>query len=296
MSIKSLFLPKLNQPTDREILAPEPEGHSIPKIIHQTFYDRKLPPELQSSVAALRALNPGWEYRFYDDNDIAVFIQGNYPPEVWRYFERIDKRYGAARADLFRYLLMYKVGGVYLDIKSAAVQPLDSGLRVDDKFLLSKWVTADGAFAWGNHEELRHIAGGEYQQWYIACASGHPFLKAVVESVLSNIDAYDPVLHGVGKYGVLRVTGPVAYTLAIERIRSSAVFRIADSERELGLNYNVFSGQSHQTTFKSHYSLQSAPLVRQGMLKRQMTRIYTLMQRAYHLTKRLKPVRDRNSR
>lgn len=282
----NFLFPKLNRVSRRERIETAREGQVIPRIIHQTFYERILPAELQLSVQTLRSVNPGWEYRFYDDDDIAAFIQGSYPPAVWNYFERIDKRYGAARADLFRYLLMYKVGGVYLDIKSAAMRPLDEGLRADDTLLLSKWQLADGQFAWGHHEELRDIAGGEYQQWFIACAPGHPCLKAVIEGVLANIDAYDPVLHGVGKYGVLRVTGPIAYTLAIERVKQRVSYRLVDSNVDLGLQYNVFSGQSHQGTFKSHYSLQSAPLVRQGLAKRAMTRLYALMQRSYRLVKR----------
>lgn len=286
MSLLALIFPRLNQAPRRQLIDAFVESDTIPRIIHQTFYERRLPEALQLSVDKLRALNPGWEYRFYDDDDIKNFIQSNYPPLVWTYFERIDRRYGAARADMFRYLLLYKIGGVYLDIKSAAVRPLDQGLHAGDRYLLSQWNLKDGEFAWGNHDELRHVAGGEYQQWYIACAPGHPYLKAVIESVLSNLDAYDPVLHGVGKYGVLRVTGPVAYTLAIERVKNTTLHRMADSKLELGLEYNVFAGQSHQTTFKSHYSLQSAPLVHQGAAKRQMTHLFTLLQRVYHLFKR----------
>jgi mannosyltransferase OCH1-like enzyme len=282
MSLKALLIPTMNLPTARQLVPAMPAGDAVPRIIHQTFYERTLPPQLQANVDSLRALNPDWEYRFYDDADIAAFIRENYPAAVWESFERIDPRYGAARADLFRYLLLYKVGGVYLDIKSAATRPLDTVIRPDDRFLLSKWNREHEEYAvWGKHYEIRHLPGGEYQQWHIVCAPGHPFLKAVIETVLSNIDLYDPYLHETGKHGVLRLTGPVPYTLAIHRIAAQHPYREADSRDELGFVYNVYQNQSHQNVFKSHYSQQTAPIVRQGFRKRQLSRLYKLAQQLH---------------
>lgn len=279
MSLKALLIPVLNQAPKRALLADVPAGAAVPKIIHQTFYERTLPPQLQANVDHLRAANPGWEYRFYDDADVAAFIQANYPPLVWQYFQRIDARYGAARADLFRYLLLYKVGGVYLDIKSTATRPLDSVIRADDRFLLSQWLhRSEEQQAWGGHDEIHGLPGGEYQQWHIVCAPGHPFLKAVIETVLSNMDLYDPHLHETGKRGVLRVTGPIPYTLAIHRIQAAHPHRVVDSLDDLGFEYNLYPNQSHQTAFKSHYSLQTAPLVKMGFRKRQLSHLYGLAQ------------------
>lgn len=281
MSIKTLLFPPLNRLPQRSLLTPLEAGTSIPKIIHQTFYERNLSAPLQANVDRLRALNPGWEYRFYDDNDIATFIKGNYPSWVWDYFERIDARYGAARADFFRYLLMYKVGGMYLDIKSTATLPLDSVLKADDRFILSQWYLPNGEFehSEGFIYDLRHIPGGEFQQWHILCAPGHPFMKAVLEAVMANIDAYDPYLHQTGKRGVLRVTGPIAYTLAIRRIMSDHPHRNLDGRNEIGLEYNVYgTNMQHVTVFKGHYSTQTASIVRLGPIKRLISRVYGLAQ------------------
>ena len=48
------------------------------------------------------------------------YIRREYGESILSCYLRIDPVYGAARADLFRYLLLYRTGGVYLDIKSAA--------------------------------------------------------------------------------------------------------------------------------------------------------------------------------
>jgi hypothetical protein len=189
---------------------------------------------------------------------------------------------------LFRYLLLYKVGGVYLDIKSSAKFPLDSVLRPDDRFILSKWHNADGEFEqWGTVFDLRDLLGGEYQQWHVISAPGHPYLKAVLEQVLSNIDTYDPHLHETGKSGTLRITGPVPYTLAIERIRNQHPHRLVDARNVLGLVYNIIDGsQGHVEVFKGHYSLQTASIIRLGQIKRRMSHVYKLIQMSYDLVLR----------
>ena len=280
MSIKTLLFPPLNRLPQRSRLETFEAGTAIPHIIHQTFYERNLSAPLQANVDALRNMNPGWEYRFYDDSDIATFIKGNYPAWVWGYFERIDPRYGAARADFFRYLLMYKVGGVYLDIKSTIRRPLDTVLLSSDRFILSKWHLQNGEYEHkGLVYDLRHIEGGEYQQWHIICAPGHPFLKAVLEAVLSNMDTYDPHLHQTGKRGVLRVTGPIAYTMAIQRIIRDHPHRELDGRKMLGLDYNVYGENlEHVPLFKGHYSFQTASIIRLDTYRRLKSRLYGFAQ------------------
>lgn len=287
MSLKAVLAPPLNRPVQKHFFPTAPEGTGVPRIIHQTFYTSDLPADLRKNVDHLKALNPGWEYRFYDDAAIVDFILKNYPPVVLQYFERIDPRYGAARADLFRYLLMYKVGGVYLDIKSTATRPLDEVLLPEDRFLLSEWNNESAGFdAWGKHYELNDFGGREFQQWYIACASGHPFLRAVIDNVLHNIDTYIPGLHGTGKPGVLRVTGPIAYSLAIHRIRSAHPHRLVNSQKDLGLQYSVMKVDSHKTQFKSHYSLQTHSVIKLGFRKSKVTHLYRIAQAAHDFIQR----------
>lgn len=288
MSIKSLLIPKLNLPPKRTQLPEFPQGTSIPRIIHQigmrpAFENGKIPPLFEKNIEKLKALNPDWEFRLYCDDDIEAFIKENYPPLVWKYYESIDTRYGAARADLFRYLLLYKVGGVYVDIKSGINVPLNESLRPDDQFILSKWHSEDEEFEhWGLVFDLRDLLGGEYQQWHVMSAPGHPYLKAVLEQVLSNIDTYLPSIHETGKRGTLRITGPVPYTLAIERIRDKHPHRVVNGRKAFGLEYNIIDGdQGHVKIFKDHYSLQTASIIQLTPHRRYVSYFYSLVQLAY---------------
>jgi hypothetical protein len=234
-------------------------GVSIPRVLHQTFPSRILPPAFEDNARRLRELHPNWEYRFYDDADITGYIRTFYGEEIFAYFSRIDPRYGAARADLFRYLLMYREGGVYLDIKSAARGSLDGVLRSDDQYVLSYWRGLQFS-GWGDYSELREYGGREFQQWHIIAAPGHPYLKSVLETVLLNIDSYNPLTWGVGRKGVMRVTGPVAYTRAIGLLRSKYPHRLVDGQDELLLEYTALPDVDHRSEFKVHYTNLQEPV------------------------------------
>lgn len=238
---------------------------NIPRFIYQTVRNKnKIHPVLKENIKRLRMLNPRWQHRLYDDADIRRFISQHFGAETLRYFKRINPIYGPAKADFFRYLLMYKVGGVYLDVKSGLSRPLDESIT-GDEYLLSHWNNKLGQRyqGFGLHAGLG--PNGELQQWHIVAPPGHPYLKAVIAGVMRNIDEYDPLMHGPGKLGVLRVTGPIAYTNAIDPIRQDHPHKMVDIE-QLGFIYSVTGGSahelSHELLFPNHYRGSQEPIVR----------------------------------
>lgn len=275
------FLPKLNQPPVTSVLPTFTQGQAIPQIIHQTYFSHTVPAEIQANIATLKALNPLWDYRFYTDSDIVEFIQNNYDAQVLDYYNRINPAYGAAKADLFRYLVVYKCGGAYLDIKSSTAIALDDVLTAQDRYILSYWQNKPGqAFeGFGMHPEL-DVATGEFQQWHVIAAPGHPFLKAVIETVFSNIDRYLPSLHGVGQHGVVRVTGPVTYTLSILPLLPLHPHRIVSSEADLGLQYSIYNKFSHMHISKAtHYTVLKEPIVFLSAIRSKMSALVAQLQK-----------------
>lgn len=240
-----------------------PLGVGIPKIIHQTFASRDLPEVLAANVRAIQEMNPTWKHVLYDDADVEHFIRENYGEQMLACYARIDRRYGAARADLFRYLLLYRVGGVYLDIKSTTIRPLDETLRPDDSYILSHWANRVGEVQenWGMHGELMVTGRGEYQQWHVICAPGHPYLKAVIENVLRNIDRYSPWRYGIGRPAALRVSGPVVYTKTIHPIRHLHPHRLVDNAGHIGLEYSILPQNEHSNLFPIHYADVFQPMI-----------------------------------
>lgn len=241
-------------------------GREIPRIIHQCYFQgwEALLPEVRTEIEKMKARNPNWDYRFYDAAAAEAFILQTYGADMLRLYLTIDAEYYAARADLFRYLLCYHTGGVYLDCKSTALLPLDEVLRPDDVFLLAQWPERrDSYMKKGNLAELSHIFGGDFLQWFIVSAPGHPFLRVVLERVIRGVERYKVFQNGVGRVAVFRLTGPIVYTLAIHPIRTLHPYRYVKSDLDLHFVYSIFNDyKHHRSVFGTHYSLLVRPLIR----------------------------------
>jgi mannosyltransferase OCH1-like enzyme len=87
----------------------------VPLNIFQTWHTKNLPPLMENAVNMIKELNPRFNYELFDDNDCREFIKNNFSVEVLEAFDTLVP--GAYKADLWRYCILYKKGGIYLDIK-----------------------------------------------------------------------------------------------------------------------------------------------------------------------------------
>lgn len=87
----------------------------IPLNIYQTWHTKTLPPLMQKTVNNIKKNNPIFNYELFDDNDCRNFILNNFNKEILNAFDNLIP--GAYKADLWRYCVLYKKGGIYLDIK-----------------------------------------------------------------------------------------------------------------------------------------------------------------------------------
>lgn len=241
-------------------------GSTYPKKVYQTYHSKELPVELRAAHNKLKKMNPDWEFILFDDDDIEHYIAENFPL-LLKFYKSIRFEYGAARADFFRYLLMYKEGGVYLDIKSTFTKPINELLSNKSGIILSHWdneVRGEKHFRLGVHPELSNKRG-EYIQCVIITPPGHPYLRAVIENLICQIEHYDKKIHGVGCFGVLRVTGPIMFTNAISMVKDNRKDTICDLFKE-GFIYNVLEHKSHHILFKKHYSELTLPIISEDTL------------------------------
>ncbi|MBU1371861.1 MAG: glycosyl transferase [Bacteroidetes bacterium] len=182
---------------------------AIPKVIYQTFKSKELPLITKWHIKKFLKNNPEYIYEFYDDLRIEEFFESNYDSEWLKAYQKLN--IGAAKADFFRYAILYKKGGVYLDIDSGIKGKLSAFIKPDDKAIISM-----------------ERNDGVYIQWALIFEAGHPFLKETLELVKSNIDQnlYPHDVHGM--------TGPTAYTKAI----NNCLGKTKDvSYRILGIDY-----------------------------------------------------------
>ncbi|MDI7274126.1 glycosyltransferase family 32 protein, partial [Cronobacter dublinensis] len=155
----------------------------VPRVIHQVYTAgwQRLPEEIRALIAGLQKMNPDYEYRFYDEPAIIAWIERHFGRDMLELYQRINPEYGAARADLFRYLVIYQEGGVYLDVKSFCSRPLDDVIPPDCELMLCHWDNGPGGqdHKKGLHKELAALPHGEFQQWNVIAAPRSPWLRAV---------------------------------------------------------------------------------------------------------------------
>lgn len=87
----------------------------IPLHVYQTWYTKDLPPKMKEYNDLLKEQNQEFTFHLYDDKECSEFIKKNFSKNVYDTFEKLIP--GAFKADLWRYCILYKYGGIYLDIK-----------------------------------------------------------------------------------------------------------------------------------------------------------------------------------
>jgi len=162
----------------------------IPKIIHQTFKSKKLPWLTKWYINRQIKNNPNYSYEFYDDARILEFLNINYDGETVDAYQKLN--IGAAKADFFRYAVLYKKGGIYVDIDSRIIGCLDNLIHEDDEAIIA------------NEKNP-----GLYVQWALVYAPNHPFLARALQYVIKNIkeNKFPNDVH--------QMTGPTVYSKAI---------------------------------------------------------------------------------
>lgn len=231
----------------------------IPKVIHQIHTKGYTGLNAQDikAIEILKKNNKNWDYKFYDKKNMIDFIMKNYEKRYLNAFLKINDRYGAAQADYFRYLLMNKVGGAYFDVKSYTSIALDDLIRDDDELLVFEWQGSEHYNDFGRHPEIER--GYEYQQWNIISSPNNKYMRNVVEQVTQNIENYNFQDFGVGWKGVLKTTGPIAYTNSISRIDDGKQIRKLGSSSVNGLIFRDLNTIHNGN--KDHYKNIFFPIV-----------------------------------
>ena len=161
-------------------------SHSvIPLNIYQTWSTLDLPPNMKENVETLKMQNPEFRHYLYDDAMCRDFIKDNFNEDVLYSFDKLKP--GAYKADLWRYCILYKKGGIYLDIKYKCL----------------------------SHFKLIELTNKEYcvrDRWYkgnvgiynalLCFKKNNDLLHKCIQSIVHNVK------HNVYGYSELYVTGP----------------------------------------------------------------------------------------
>ncbi len=154
----------------------------IPKIIHQIWLGGPVPEKYTNYRQSWIDHHPDWEYRLWTDADVESFQLQNK--------ELFDKarNYGE-KADIFRYEILHRYGGLYVDIDFECLKPFDALHHFYD-------------FYAGFEQEGRHM---ELCNAIIGTSPGNAIIKLCNKSLKEEGD-YNDVL------STIKRTGPYYFT------------------------------------------------------------------------------------
>ena len=89
----------------------------IPKVVYYTHENIETVKKFERQIQYSKSKNKKYKFIFFDDNDTKKFIKKEFP-EFYNFYKRINEGYGASKADIFRVLILYKYGGIYIDCKT----------------------------------------------------------------------------------------------------------------------------------------------------------------------------------
>lgn len=250
-----------------DLLVRIPMGDAIPKDIYQIFIGADIyhtSSRLVENIEFIKQTNAEYTHRLFDDRMIREFILEHYGVGIWRYYAMISPSYRAARADFFRYLLIYRLGGVYMDIKASFYSPLRDNLLATDKYILYHWDNdpEHGRYPWvGHFADLPRdkFPYGEFPQGFIISVAGHPFLRATILQTMKLLDAYTPFRNPTGLKGVLQTTGPIMYSKVIGEMLESiepSLYRHIRCAEDIGLRVSIFDNESrvaHRKVYSTYH-------------------------------------------
>ena len=154
---------------------------SVPKIIHQLWIGEK--PIPINALNSVKNMNPDYEYMFWCEDKLKeLSIPKKYSQKI-RLMEELN-----GKADMYRWIILKKYGGVFVDADMVSIQPIDD-------FLLN-----ESFFCWENEMARpnlcatsimgltpNHIICEQAIDWIINNRITSPAWKSVGPLLLSNI-------------------------------------------------------------------------------------------------------------
>ena len=144
-------------------------SQQIPKLIIQTNERSDVPETMRLAMTKIRQDNPEYEYNYYNHEDRREFLINHFDSCVIEAYDKLIP--GAYKSDLFRYCVLYKRGGVYLDTSFVSLKPMSEILKGDETFVVMK------------KDEDTDIYNA-----FMASVPGHMYLKEVILEVVNCVD------------------------------------------------------------------------------------------------------------
>lgn len=222
-----------------------PGKNYVPKKVFQTWKSEdQLIPYQKRSRESVKQLYPDHEYKLWSDADIEAFVTAEYPEfheDTWQRMTPFIKK-----IDCWRYMLLYKQGGIYFDIDVIVKRNMEHLFDVPG----AAYVPAQNPWMlWRNGADAASPA-------IIASAPGNRFWLEMLEHIrMHHTKEY---LKDHPNEEVLAATGPIAVAQALKKFKREGTDPLVLlSETRLGigqlksLSYYSYHENQHDVTWRA---------------------------------------------
>ena len=157
----------------------------IPKVFHLT--NKTLNYEIVKRIDIIKQFYPDFSVKFYDDANCINFLKENYSNKHVETFKKIK---GQHKAYFFRYCILYKIGGYYIDNDNIINQNISKLINGYD-FVSCIYIGKNIAYKNCKYNK-KHI-----HQSFIACKKNNTILEHLINHMIENpeprITSYSPL-------------------------------------------------------------------------------------------------------
>jgi len=169
---------------------------NIPKNIfqtHKSFQYIKSKPKISNAVSSWMSHSNEFNYYFYNNNLCDNFMIENFSGKIYEAYKKLPL--GVMKADLWRYCIIYRFGGIYADTDTICMS--NPNIFLTDALLTIV------------PENSTHLC-----QWVFSAPIGSPILKTIIDLSVERILNIPEIK---GEHIIHYLTGPAVFTDGIEK-------------------------------------------------------------------------------
>jgi hypothetical protein len=215
----------------------------IPKVIHQTWRDNDVPARFRPWQRSWSEKNPGWSYRFWDDQQIEDLVRSQ---DITVQFLFASYKSQICRIDLARYLILQRFGGLYVDLDFECLRPI--GDLLSEKSFVIGLEPAQHLDLQAQARSLSKLLCPSL----IASVPGHAFWNHLLRYLWSARRHRNP-LDATGPYAVTTAYNSYAAKHELELEPPSKIYPLSKWDRYTGRTGEVLSRDEARGAYAVHY-------------------------------------------
>jgi len=212
----------------------------VPLTIYESWHTNQVPGKMRETIYSVLEMNPEFDYYLYSDEACEKFIKDNFNEEVLTAFNTLKP--GAYKSDLWRYCILYKKGGVYLDIKFKTLVPLAPIIEVNPEIFVRDMPIT---FSFDFHSQVYNA--------FIVSPPNNPIFKGCIDEIIHNCKLK------LYKTGPLDITGPGCLFKNINKYKDNKYIYTVPFYTSTNAIYNIVLYHSYTINYNNTRIIESYP-------------------------------------